>query len=49
MTEIKERIKVDYRNLIELEYPTKHVLEQSDGQERSKVLFQAVPSDQTRH
>ena len=47
MTEIKEIIKVDYRNWIELEHPTEHVLEQSDGQERSKVLFQAVPSEQT--
>ena len=43
----QRKIKVDYKNLIELEHPIEHVLEQSDGQERSKVLFQAVPSEQT--
>ena len=46
-----QRKKVDQKIIIEfgyslyhIEHPSEHVLEQSDWQERSKVLFQAVPS-----
>ena len=42
----KKIIEFGY-SLYHIEHPSHHVLEQSDWQEQSKILFQAAPSKQT--